>query len=281
MKTLIALVILVVLMALVIFLMKQPVMAPATDLDTNTSTETTNTMDTNTNFITIAPNVQLMPVSHASAVMLWGETRVLADPVGPAEQYTADGMPDVVFITHRHGDHFDPENLPNMLGEDTVLIAPQDVADQLPAGLKGSVLVMAPGDTHIVSGLTFEAIAAYNVREEAQNYHPQSRGDIGVVMSDGTSRVYFSGDTEGTPEMRALQNIDVAFVAMNLPYTMDVDAAADAVLAFAPQTVYPYHFRTPDGFSDIERFKELVNSQNSDITVTFLNWYDADESEGN
>lgn len=224
-------------------------------------------------FIEIAPGVELAPISHASAVVQWGDTLIFADPVGEAALYIAYGIPDVVFITHRHGDHFDAENLPAMLRETTTLIAPQDVVDQLPEGIVATVVALAPGETTTINPLTLEAVAAYNTREEAQNFHPQSRGDIGVVFDDGISRVYFSGDTEGTPEMRALENIDVAFVSMNLPYTMDVDAAAEAVLAFAPKVIYPYHFRTPDGFSDVERFREIVQAGSEDIKVEILDWY--------
>lgn len=230
-------------------------------------------MNQSTEFITIAQGVELLPISHASAVVRWGEQIIFADPVGEASLYTTHGMPDLVFITHRHGDHFDQENLPAMLNEDTTLVAPQDVVDQLPEGIAANVIVLAPGETTVLNPLTLEAVAAYNTREEAQNFHPKSRGDIGLVLDDGTSRIYFSGDTEGTEEMLALQNIDVAFVSMNLPYTMDVEAAAEAVLGFTPKTIYPYHFRTPDGFSDVDRFKELVQAGNPDISVQILDWY--------
>jgi len=160
-----------------------------------------------------------------------------------------------------------------MLSETTTLVAPQDVVDQLPEGIVANVVTMAPGETTTINPLTLEAVAAYNTRPEAQDFHPQSRGDIGIVLDDGTTRVYFSGDTEGTPEMLALENIDVAFLSMNLPFTMDVDAAAEAVLGFAPRTVYPYHYRGRDGFADLERFRELVESQNENINVEVLDWY--------
>ncbi len=227
----------------------------------------------NSGTVAIAPGVAITPISHASAVVEWGDTLIFADPVGEADLYTTYGMPDIVFVTHRHGDHFDPENLPAMLSESTILVAPQDVIDQLPAGIVATVQALAPGETTNIGVFTLEGVAAYNVRPEAQDFHPQSRGDIGVVIDDGSSRVYFSGDTEGTPEMRALENIDVAFISMNLPFTMDVDDAAEAVLAFTPRAVYPYHFRGRDGFSDVDRFKELVEAGNKNIEVQVLDWY--------
>ncbi len=224
-------------------------------------------------FVAIAPDVKLAPISHASAVIQWGDQLIFADPVGDAATYNEFGTPDIVFITHRHGDHLDNENLPAILGDTTTLLAPQDVVDQLPEGIRATITVMNPGDTQTFGGLTFEAIPAYNLRAEAQNFHPQSWGDIGLIVSDEASRVYFPGDTEGTPEMLALQDIDAAFIAMNLPYTMSVEDAAAAVLAFAPKTVYPYHFRTPEGFSDVEQFTALIRDGNDAIEVIMLDWY--------
>ena len=186
-------------------------------------------------FTTIAPNVSLAPIAHASAVLQWGDQLIYVDPVGDAAQYRAYGDPDLIFITHRHGDHFDAENLPDMLTENTILVTNQDVADQLPDGLLGTVQIIAPEETATFGSLTLETIPAYNLREEAQQYHPKDRGDLGLVFSDGISRIYFSGDTEDIPEMRALENIDVAFVCMNLPYTMDVDAAADGEAGLRPR----------------------------------------------
>ncbi len=94
----------------------------------------------------------------------------------------------------------------------------------------------------------------------------------GYIITLGKKRLYFSGDTEDIPEMRALQYIDMAFVCMNLPYTMTVESAASAVLEFKPKQVYPYHYRGTEGLSDVVKFKELV-SKNPDIEVIQLDWY--------
>lgn len=224
-------------------------------------------------FEDIAPGVQVAPVEHASAVLWWDTTLVFIDPVGPASQYRQFGTPDIVVVTHRHEDHFDQENLPTLVGEETALLTTPDVIKLLPPSMPGTIIDLAPGDTQTIEGLTFTALPAYNLRPEAEMYHPRSRQDIGVVLSAENTRVYFSGDTEGIPEMLALKDIDAAFVAMNLPFTMGVEAAAEAVAAFAPKTVYPYHFKTPDGFSDIGRFQELVESANPSISVKMLEWY--------
>ena len=113
----------------------------------------------------------------------------------------------------------------------------------------------------------------YNLPESDDSRHPKGRGN-GYVLTIGGNRIYVSGDTEDIQEMRALEGIDVAFVCMNLPYTMDVDAAASAVVEFEPQIVYPYHFRGKGGYSDVDKFKELVISQNNSIDVRLRKWYD-------
>jgi len=112
----------------------------------------------------------------------------------------------------------------------------------------------------------------YNLTADRQQFHPKGRGN-GYVLTLGAKRIYISGDTEDIPEMRQLENIDVAFVCMNLPYTMDVEAAADAVLDFKPKIVYPYHYRGKGGMSDLEEFRSIVGAGDGDIEVRLLKWY--------
>jgi L-ascorbate metabolism protein UlaG (beta-lactamase superfamily) len=112
----------------------------------------------------------------------------------------------------------------------------------------------------------------YNIPESDKTFHTKGRGNGYVITADGKG-VYIAGDTSATPEMKALQNIDVAFIPMNLPYTMNVEEAADATVAFKPKVVHPYHYRGQDGFSDINKYKELVNAKDPSINVELLNFY--------
>ena len=112
----------------------------------------------------------------------------------------------------------------------------------------------------------------YYLPEDAESKHTKGRGN-GYVLTLGGKMVYFSGDTEDIPEMRKLKNIDVAFVCMNLPFTMDINQAASAVLEFKPKIVYPYHYRGQEGLNDVEGFKKLVHEKNSSIDVRLRNWY--------
>ena len=107
---------------------------------------------------------------------------------------------------------------------------------------------------------------------DAENGHPKGRGN-GYILTMGGKKIYISGDTEDIPEMRALSNIDIAFVCMNLPYTMDINQAASAVNEFKPKVIYPYHFRGSGGLADVAAFKEMVKEDENDIQVKLKNWY--------
>ncbi|MEZ4873897.1 MAG: MBL fold metallo-hydrolase [Flavobacteriaceae bacterium] len=214
----------------------------------------------------------ISPISHATMVLTWDGKTLYVDPVGGGDAFTGYKAPDLILVTDIHGDHLNVETLEAVTTETTKLLVPQAVANELSEGLLKKSIVIHNGETQTIEGFSIEAIPMYNLREEALKFHEKGRGN-GYVIEKDDRRVYLSGDTEDIPEMRALQNIDVAFVCMNLPYTMTVESAADAVLAFAPVIVYPYHYRGGDGLSDVAKFKQLVNEKNPSIIVTQLNWY--------
>lgn len=222
--------------------------------------------------------VEVNPISHATAVLNWGDTTIYLDPTGGADAFEGMNEPDLVLITDIHGDHMDAETLRGLNLQNTPIVVPQAVREQLPDDLQGEFVVLDNGETTQEQGITIEAIPMYNLREEAKQYHVKGRGNGYLLEKNGT-RVYIAGDTEDIPEMRNLENIDIAFVPMNLPYTMPVDAAADAVVDFAPEKVYPYHYRGENGKADVERFKELVNQRNEDIEVVLAEWYPEDSNQ--
>lgn len=218
---------------------------------------------------------KITPVSHATMVLEWNGKTIYVDPVGGAEAFAGMNAPDLILITDIHGDHLNAETVTAVIADGTGIIAPKAVSDKLPETLQARTTVLNNGATTKMNGFdqfTFEAIPMYNLREEALKFHEKGRGNGYVLEKDGM-RVYLSGDTEDIPEMRNLKNIDIAFVCMNLPYTMTVESAADGVLAFKPAKVYPYHYRGTEGLSDISKFKELINKENSDIEVVQLDWY--------
>lgn len=220
-------------------------------------------------------NITVTPIEHATAVIAVGDKTLYVDPVGGADAFTGQPAADVVLVTHNHSDHFNAETLQAVLGEAT-LIVPQAVKDQLPEALTAKATVMNNGDTLDVNGLTITAIPMYNIPESENAFHVKGQGN-GYVVENNGARVYIAGDTSYIPEMSVLTDIDVALVPMNLPYTMGVEEAAQAVLDFKPKKVYPYHYRNQDGtLSDVERFKQLVGQGDPDIEVVLTDtWYDA------
>jgi len=213
------------------------------------------------------------PVEHASFGLTFAGLNILNDPVGDARKYIGIGVPDVILLSDIHSDHFDVDTLAEVMAASTTIIAPEAVFAELPAFLKDQTIAMANGDSHTVGGLIIDAVPMYNLPMEGEDYrHVKGRGN-GYILESNNTRMYIAGDTEDIPEMRALSNIDVAFIPMNLPYTMDVETAAQGVLAFAPGVVYPYHYRGAAGLADITEFERLVNESNSEIEVRLLNWY--------
>jgi len=209
----------------------------------------------------------IQPQNHATFAMSWDGKTIYVDPVGGAERFEGLPSPDLILVTDVHGDHLNAETLVAVIGEETVVIAPSAVAEELPDSLREQTNTLANGEETTVLGISIEGVPMYNLTAERLRYHDKGRGN-GYVATFGGRRVYISGDTEDIPEMRSLDDIDVAFVCFNLPYTMTEDQAASAVRDFAPDVVYPYHF----GESDVEKFSMLVGEGNG-IEVRLRDWY--------
>ncbi len=214
-------------------------------------------------FSTSAGPVKITPLNHASTLLEAGGKVIYLDPAKPAK---LEGLPkaDLILITDIHPDHMDPASLSVVAQPATEILASPAVV----ATVK-TAKPISNGETRNWQGWTIEAIPAYNLKRgpaAGKLYHDKGRGN-GYLLTYGGKRFYFSGDTEGVPEMRALKNIDVAFVCMNLPYTMPPEEAAEAVKAFHPKIVIPYHYRG----SDLSIFKNKL--EGTGIEVRLLDWY--------
>lgn len=219
----------------------------------------------------------IYPVHHASLVLEWNGRAVYVDPApGPGQDRTVSAAPafgglpppDIFLITDIHGDHYSQPTIMELRRPGIRTVAPQAVVELLPGNpLRGGAARLAHGRTITVHGIQIEALPMYNQTHDRLQYHSKERGN-GYVLTFGNVRVYIAGDTEDTPEMRALRNIDVAFVPMNLPFTMTPEQAADAVREFRPRIVYPYHY----GKSDVAMFTRLVGSDVG-VEVRVRNWY--------
>jgi L-ascorbate metabolism protein UlaG (beta-lactamase superfamily) len=217
-------------------------------------------------------SLKIQPVLHGSLVLTWDNKTIYVDPYGGAKAFKGLASPDLILITDIHPDHLDTATLNSIETGKAKFIVPQAVANMLPEKYKSKAVVLNNGQNITEKGILISAIPMYNLPEEPDSKHTKGRGN-GYVLNLGGKMIYISGDTEDIPEMRSLKNIDVAFVCMNLPYTMDINQAASAVLEFKPVIVYPYHYRGKEGLSDTEAFKKLVNESNKTIDVRLRNWY--------
>ena len=214
-------------------------------------------------------DITIAPINHATLQLTFAGKVVDVDPVAAAGTFAGFAAPDIVLITDIHSDHLDPATVNKLKKATTTVVTPQAAVAQLTAAQIANPVVMANGDKKTVGGIEIEAIPMYNLTRgpsAGQLYHDKGRGN-GYVLTMGGKRIYIAGDTEGVPEMRALKNIDVAFVPMNLPYTMTEAEAADAVKAFKPKIVYPYHYRG----SDPKKFEDALKG--SGVEVRIRDWY--------
>ena len=187
--------------------------------------------------------LKITPLYHGSVMLEFGGKIIHVDPWSQAD-YTGIPKADMIVITHSHADHMDPAIIKNLRKESTVLVAPPAVTDTL-NGTVGDTDAISNGEKRTFLGVEIEAVPMYNLvlgSGPGKPFHHRGIGN-GYILSFGDTRVYFSGDTECTPEMKALKNIAIAFVAMNPPRTMPPSEAAACVQAFRPKIVYPYHYR--------------------------------------
>jgi len=199
-------------------------------------------------------DLEITFLGHGTLMMAYAGKTIHVDPYGDVADYGTLPKADLVLVTHEHFDHLDPKALKAILKPDTAIVASKSCAPKLPGAV-----IMANGEKRAVMGLTIEAIPAYNIthkRPDGSPFHPKGGGN-GYIVSFGDKRVYIAGDTEDTPEMRALTSIDVAFLPMNLPYTMSPEQVADAAKAFRPKVVYPYH----TGDTDASRLVKLLKGE--------------------
>jgi L-ascorbate metabolism protein UlaG (beta-lactamase superfamily) len=217
-------------------------------------------------------DLTVQPIFHGSLVLTWNGKTIYVDPYNGPDGYKTIAPADLIIITDIHGDHMDTATLGKLNLGNAKMIVPQAVADLLPAKYKDRLVILGNDKTTEQLGMSITALPMYNIPDDSTSRHKKGRGN-GYVLTAGGKRIYISGDTEDIPEMRALKNIDVAFVCMNLPFTMTVDQASSAVLEFKPKMVYPYHYRGRDGFADTEAFKKAVNAGDAKIDVRLRNWY--------
>jgi L-ascorbate metabolism protein UlaG (beta-lactamase superfamily) len=203
---------------------------------------------------TSAGSLSITFLGHGSLQMVFKGMNIYVDVFGEVADYSKLPKADIVFLTHEHFDHLDPKALASIRTEKTALVYTEACAQLVKGGT-----VMHNGDVQTVAVIPVEAVPAYNFihkREDGQPFHPTGAGN-GYVLTFGDVRLYIAGDTENIPEMKALQDIAIAFLPMNLPYTMTPEMVADAAKAFRPRILYPYHY----GNTDVSKLVELLKGE--------------------
>jgi L-ascorbate metabolism protein UlaG (beta-lactamase superfamily) len=211
-------------------------------------------------------DVTIRSVTHASFVMTWNGLTIYSDPDGAASLYNGLPRADLILVTHNHGDHFDATTINGVADTDVRLITPQNVYNSLSAARQSATTVLTNGTNTDLLGLNVAAVPAYN------GNHPLGVGNAYVVTL-GDQRIFISGDTGPVPEIRDLTDIDVAFLCMNVPFTMNVTEGISVTRDMVPQYVIPYHYRNQNGtFADLNAFKTGVG-RDLGINVRLLDWY--------
>lgn len=208
---------------------------------------------------TSAGPLDLTFLGHGTLMLTFKDTVLHVDPYGKVADYAALPQADLVLLTHDHADHLDQAALALVRTPVTDIVLPPVCADRVQGGL-----ILKNGETRTVRGITVTAVPAYNLvhhRDNGEPFHPRGAGN-GYLLDFGDTRLYVAGDTENIPEMAALKDVDIAFLPMNLPYTMTPEMVADAARAFRPRILYPYHY----GDTDPQRLVELLRDQ-PDIEV--------------
>lgn len=210
-------------------------------------------------FETAMGRLEITFLGHGTLMMEVEGKVIHVDPYSQVADYSKLPKADVILVTHEHGDHLDVSALEKVRQDMTKVIITESCT-----GRVGGAIVLQNGESGTADGIGVEAVPAYNIehmRAPGQPFHPKGVGN-GYVLTFGDTRVYIAGDTEGTPEMKALDRIDIAFLPMNLPYTMTPEQVAEAARAFRPRVLYPYHF----GNTDTAKLVELLKDE-ADIEV--------------
>ena len=200
---------------------------------------------------TSAGNLEITFLGHASLIFTFNNKVIQVDPFDRLADYSKLPKAAIILITHEHRDHFDLGAIGKIRKDNTKIVLTKTCAESFSDGI-----IMKNGDIKIVDGIKIEAVPAYNLvhkRDNGEPFHSKGIGN-GYIITFGDKRVYIAGDTENTPEMKALKNIDIAFLPMNLPYTMTPEMVADAAKSFKPKILYPYHY----GDTDVSKLTELM-----------------------
>jgi L-ascorbate metabolism protein UlaG (beta-lactamase superfamily) len=215
---------------------------------------------------TSAGPLKITPIFHASVMLEFQGKIIHVDPWSRGD-FTGFPQADLILVTHTHWDHLDYDSLTALEKPTTIEVGSPAVADTV-NGRYGIFQSLANGEKKTVMGIEIEAVPMYNLVggfDPATPFHHKGVGD-GYILTFGDTRVYFSGDTECVPEVKALRNITVAFIAMNAPRTMSLKEAQTCVEAIHPKIVYPYHY----GKENTQQFADSLKGTGIEVRLRKL-----------
>lgn len=206
--------------------------------------------------------VRFYALMHSCIRIIYNDKEIQIDPVAKLRDRTVNyaAMPkaDYIFVTHEHGDHYDPATLKLLSNEKTLIVMNKRCADMF-----GSGKVMKNGDKmQIAKDFKVETVPAYNITEGRQQFHPKDRDNGYIITIDGL-RIYIAGDTEDIPEMKDIKNIDIAFLPCNQPYTMTPEQLVAAAKIIKPKVLFPYHY----GQTDVSNIPALLKIEGVDVRI--------------
>lgn len=215
----------------------------------------------------------ITPIHHATLLLEWNGQVVYCDPVGGADRFKTLEKPTLIVLTHHHQDHLDIGTIDALMQEQTELIAPRIVYDQLPADIAARTRVLANGDSTQAHNIGIAAVPMYNTTPERAKFHEKGVGN-GYLLGFAGTRVYLASDTEPTEDMHRLGPVDIAFFPMNLPYTMSPDQVVEAIARVKPRVAYPFHYRFPYDQIGTEPEALIAIMPAASLTkVVARNWY--------
>jgi L-ascorbate metabolism protein UlaG (beta-lactamase superfamily) len=207
--------------------------------------------------------IELWFLGHGTLMFRYNDVIIHIDPYSAMADYATLPKADLILITHQHGDHLDLKAIEKIKKSSTMIYCNALSAPKLP-----EAKIMKNGDVIMAGEIKIEAVPAYNIRHErspGNPFHPKGEGN-GYVLTLNDKKIYVAGDTENIPEMAQLKDIDVAFLPMNLPYTMTPEMVAEAVRMFSPAILYPYHY----GDTDTDLLLPLIDKSKTEVRIRDL-----------
>lgn len=169
---------------------------------------------------------------------------------------------DIIFITHDHYDHFDIDSINNVKNDNTVVVAPASMRNDVDNISFKDYIYLNPYDEIKIGNIIVSTVPSYNINK---SFHPKSNNWLGYIVTYNNIKYYIAGDTDKTSDNEKVK-CDIAFIPIGGTYTMNVDEAVELVKIINPKVVIPIHYGSIVGNkSDGKKLKEKLNSYSVEV----------------